>query len=137
MTEIVNKQKKYKINQKKYKTLVENLIQQYRLKNPEVALAFVDTRTIKALNHKFLKTNKPTDVLSFPLGEKCVDGKFYLGDIIICVPQARQQSSRFSHSLERELEFLTIHGFLHLLGFDHGQGFEEEEKKIRKILDKD
>ncbi|GAG48614.1 unnamed protein product, partial [marine sediment metagenome] len=93
-----------------------------------------DTKAIKRLNNKFLKINAPTDVLSFPLGEKSIDGKFYLGDIVISVPQAFKQCFSQKHGLERELELLTVHGFLHLIGFDHSEGFEEEEKKIHKLV---
>ena len=73
-------------------------------------------------------------MLSFPVGEKGADGKYYLGDIIISVPKAHDQSLERKHSLEREMEILTIHGFLHLLGYEHFKGLEKEEKKIKKLL---
>ena len=77
---------------------------------------------------------KSTDVLSFPIGEKGADGNYYLGDIIISVPQANKQCLQKKHGLERELEILTVHGFLHLLGYEHFEGMEEEEDKIKKHL---
>ncbi len=134
MIEILNQQHKYWISLKKFKDLLEKLVEHRKLKDAEVTLVFVDTKTIKRLNHRFLKINAPTDVLSFPLGEKSADGKFYLGDIVISVPQAFKQCFSLKHGLERELELLTIHGFLHLIGFDHSEGFEEEEKKIHKLV---
>ncbi|MGB8953456.1 MAG: rRNA maturation RNase YbeY [Candidatus Aminicenantales bacterium] len=134
MIEVLNKQKKNRINRRKFRSLLERLSRYYGLSDPEIALGFVGTRAIKELNRKFMRKDAPTDVLSFPLGEKGADGKFYLGDIIICTPQALKQSARLSHSLERELEYLTIHGFLHLLGFEHFKGFEEEEMKVRNIF---
>jgi len=97
-------------------------------------LALVSSREIKKLNKKFLRKDEVTDVLSFPLNEKKADGAFYLGDIIISVPRAFDQSSGTSHGLERELKILTIHGFLHLLGFEHSKGLEEEEEIIRKLM---
>ena len=133
MIEIINQQHKYWINLKKFKDLLKKLIDYRKLKDPEVSLVFVDTKTIKRLNHKYLKKNTPTDVLSFPLGEIGADGKFYLGDIVISVHQAFKQCFSQKHGLERELELLTIHGFLHLIGFNHSSGIEEEEKKIRKL----
>jgi len=133
MIEIINQQHKYWLNPRQFKGLLKKLITHYKLQDPEVALVFVDTKTIKRLNRRFLKKNAPTDVLSFPLGEKSADGKFYLGDIVISVPQAFKQCFSQKHGLERELELLTIHGFLHLLGFDHSAGIEEEDK-IRTIL---
>jgi len=134
MIEIINKQNRYWISLKKFKDLLKKLIKHSKLKDPEVTLVFVDTKTIKRLNNEFLKRNAPTDVLSFPLGEKSVDGKYYLGDIVISVPQAFKQCFTQDHGLERELELLTIHGFLHLVGFDHSEGFEEEEKKIHRLF---
>jgi len=134
MIEIINQQHKYWLNPKRFKDLLTKLVKHYKLKDPEVALVFVDTKTIKRLNLKFLKKNAPTDVLSFPLGEKSVNGKYYLGDIVISVPQAFKQCFSQEHGLEKELELLTIHGFLHLIGFDHSAGIEEEEDKIQKLI---
>jgi probable rRNA maturation factor len=85
---------------------------------------------MRTLNRKFRKKDKPTDVLSFPLGKKGPDGKFYLGDIVIAVPVASRQARDKGHGLERELKLLALHGFLHLIGFDHGRGIEEEEARL-------
>lgn len=134
MIEIINQQQRYWLNLKTFKDLLKRLIEHYRLKEPEVTLVFMGTKAIKILNQKFLKKNFPTDVLSFPLGEQGADGKFYLGDIAISVPQAFKQCFRKKHGLERELEILTIHGFLHLLGFEHSAGIEEEEEKVRNLF---
>lgn len=134
MIEIINRQKKHKINKHRYKGLLEKLVNLYQLDNPEVTLAFVNNRTIKELNKKFLNNDVPTDVLSFPVREMGVDGKYYLGDILVSVQRALDQSAAQNHSLERELDILTIHGFLHLMGFEHSRGLEKEETKIRKLL---
>ncbi len=134
MIEIINKQKRFWINLRKFKDLFQKLVNLYNLKDPEISLVFVDTKTIKRLNLRYLHKNDATDVLSFPIKEKGADGRYYLGDIIISVPQAFRQSFSSSHGLERELELLAIHGFLHLLGFGHSSGIEEEEEKIRKAI---
>ncbi|MEE9390783.1 MAG: rRNA maturation RNase YbeY [Candidatus Aminicenantaceae bacterium] len=134
MTEILSQQHRYWVNTRRFKTLLDRLVKHYRLGDPQITLVFVDTRRIKQLNRKYLKKNSPTDVLSFPIKEKTPDGKFYLGDIVISVPQAFNQCFSQKHGLERELELLTIHGFLHLLGFDHSAGIEEEEEKIEKLI---
>jgi probable rRNA maturation factor len=81
-----------------------------------------------------MKKDKPTDVLSFPLGEKAADGRFYLGDIVIAVPVAARQARAKGHGLDRELRLLAIHGFLHLVGYDHFAGLEEEERKAHRAL---
>jgi probable rRNA maturation factor len=134
MIEILNRQNRYWINRRRFKNLLKKLVKHYRLKNPEVSLVFVNTKTIKKINRKFLRKNAPTDVLSFPIREKSVDGNYYLGDIIISVPQAFKQCLSLDHGLERELELLTIHGFLHLLGYEHSARIEKEEEKIRNLL---
>ncbi len=134
MVQIVNQQRKYWVNTRKFKALLTRLIKYYKLPNPELSLVLVGNKTIKRLNRQFLKRNSATDVLSFPLREKGTDGKYYLGDIIISVPQAFKQCFSQKHGLERELELLTIHGFLHLLGYEHSQGIEEEEAKIKKVV---
>jgi probable rRNA maturation factor len=94
----------------------------------------VNNKTIQELNHKFLDKNAPTDVLSFPVGEKGADGRYYMGDIIISAQKAHDQAQEHNHSIERELEILIIHGFLHLLGYEHSKGLEKEEKKIKKLM---
>lgn len=134
MTEIINQQRKHRISLKKFKELLERLNKNYQLGNPEVNLVFVDTKTIRGLNRKFLKKDAATDVLSFPLGERGADGKFYLGDIVISVPQAFKQSTSKKHSLEKELKLLTVHGFLHLLGYGHSAGIEKEEERIKNLF---
>lgn len=137
MIHILNQQKKFWINTKKFKRFLKKLTDLYRLRNPEVTLVFVGTKAIKRLNRLYLKRDALTDVLSFPLREKASDGKYYLGDIVISVPQAFRQCFPEKHGLERELEILTMHGFLHLLGYEHGTGIEEEEEKLRTLFFKE
>lgn len=93
--------------------------------NAEISVTFVDNEEIHALNKQYRNMDKPTDVLSFPLGE---DGKYdfnnesksyMLGDIVISIETALKQSKIYGHSLEREIGFLTVHSMLHLLGYDH------------------
>jgi probable rRNA maturation factor len=136
MIEILNRQKKYRIDPGRFERLLRKLVRHYGLNRPELTLSFVDDPEIRELNRKFRKKNKATDVLSFPLMERAADGKFYLGDIVVSVATASAQAAELGHGLEGELEFLTIHGFLHLLGFDHGRGHEAEEAKILAALRK-
>ena len=134
MIEILNQQRRHKINTQRFRGLLSSLIKHYELDSPEIVLAFVNNKAIQELNLRFLKKNKPTDVLSFPLGEKGPDGKYYFGDIIISVPEAHKQAVEKNHRLEQELEILTVHGFLHLLGYEHLEGMEEEEEKVRTLM---
>jgi probable rRNA maturation factor len=134
MIEVLNRQRSYRVNLDKVRALLAALVAGYRLENKDVTLALVDTKMIKALNRRFLNRPGTTDVLSFPGEGRGADGRSHLGDIIICVPQAFRQCFREPHGLETEIHDLTIHGFLHLAGFDHGKGIEAEEVKARREL---
>lgn len=113
--------------------MLGKLADHYRLEDTEVTLALVNNRTIKELNRKYLKKNAPTDVLSFPIREKGPDGRFYLGDIVISVQKAAAQALQEKITLKKELEALAIHGFLHLLGYEHDKGLEKEEEEIKSL----
>ena len=105
----------------------------------EVTLVITDDAQIKDLNRQFREMDNVTDVLSFPSDEIDLDtGKPYLGDIIISFPQALLQATQAGHPVETELQLLTVHGMLHLLGFVHPN---EEEKRVMwaiqaKVLEK-
>lgn len=94
----------------------------------EISVTIVDDETIHELNLKHRGIDRPTDVLSFPLG---VDGVYdinndtgarMLGDIVISIEHAYKQAELYGHSLDREIAFLTVHSMLHLLGYDHEPG---------------
>ncbi len=134
MIEILNNQRRHRIHIKRFRRLLQRLAEFYKVEDPELTLAFVNNKAIQDLNRRFLDKDTPTDVLSFPIREKGADGKYYLGDIIVSVPQANKQCLGKKHDLERELEELTIHGFLHLLGYEHLEGMEQEEAKVKNRL---
>ena len=99
--------------------------------NPcEVSVTFTDNESIRKLNRKFRGINRATDVLSFPLFEEGADGTRELGDVVLSLERCRAQAEEFGHSFERECAFLTVHSTLHLLGYDHVNG-EEEEQDMR------
>jgi len=86
----------------------------------EVTVVLAGDATLRRLNRTFRKKDKTTDVLSFPSGrEREPDGSRPLGEIVISVAQAGRQSKAAGHSLAAELRVLVIHGYLHLLGYDH------------------
>lgn len=108
----------------------------------EVDVSIVDNETIHQLNKEYRDIDRPTDVLSFALteGDEAWDTSFsmdedegyealpeHLGDIIISYPKIMEQAEDYGHSFERELAFLTVHGFLHLNGYDHQTEAEEKE----------
>lgn len=134
MVQIINQQKKHKIREGHFLYLLKELISFYALPEVEISLVFTDNSSIRRLNRQFRKKDRPTDVLSFSIGEKGVDGHYYLGDIIISVPQAYAQCGRKKNKLEKELERLVIHGFLHLLGHDHGPEMNKEELRLKNYF---
>ena len=134
MIEIINRQKSCWIDKEKFNSFMKKILEHFDIGDPEVNLTFVDDQEINALNKQYRGIDAPTDVLSFPMNESCPDGKFYLGDIVISVPNALKQSIDKKHSLEKELKLLMVHGFLHLLGYEHFKGIETQEKKIIDLL---
>ena len=105
----------------------------------ELSVTFTDNEQIRKLNQQFRNIDRSTDVLSFPLFD--YDGsteepltdelRGMLGDIVLSLEQAEIQANEFGHSFEREVAFLCVHSMLHLLGYDHETG-EEDEKDMRK-----
>jgi len=100
----------------------------------ELSVTFVDKDEIQNINKMYRDKDKVTDVISFALEEdepeidmNELDIPRVLGDIIICTDVAKEQSESYGHSFERELGFLALHGFLHLLGYDHMNDNDEKE----------
>lgn len=99
----------------------------------DVAVVFVDEAAMEQLHVQWMGEPGPTDVLSFPIdelrpgrdGEVSAEG--ILGDIVVCPSVAQKQADTAGHSLQHEIQMLTVHGLLHLLGFDHAVPEEEAE----------
>ena len=92
----------------------------------DLTLVLTGDERLRALNKDFLGIDAPTDVLSFPADEHDPEtGRRYLGDVIISVPQAKQQAGVGGHPLEAEIQLLVIHGVLHLLGHEHASADEK------------
>jgi probable rRNA maturation factor len=99
----------------------------------EVSLMLAGDERVRALNVRYRGKDKPTDVLSFP-GE---GGEFGLGDIIISVPTAARNARAYGRSLAQELDVLALHGFLHVLGYDHETDdgtMDRLERRLRRVL---
>ena len=100
----------------------------------------VDEQSIQSINHEYRNINTVTDVLSFPLYENPEDARqdvvsgqpLLLGNMVLCLPRAIEQAEQYGHSLLREVCFLTVHSTLHLLGYDHELGKEQEDIMFRK-----
>ncbi len=98
----------------------------------EIGLSFVTPEEIRRLNCEYRAKDEVTDVLSFTYGtdwqKMSNDQPIILGDIVICVKRAQEQAAEYGHSFEREMSFLTAHGLMHLLGYDHEN--EADDKKM-------
>lgn len=93
---------------------------------PIISVSLVDEETIHQINNDYRHIDRVTDVISFAFNDGEDREKLYhsnqmvvLGDIYICVDQAKRQADEYGHSLDREMRFLFVHGLLHLLGYDH------------------
>ena len=109
---------------------IENLIN----KNVKMTIILTNPDEIQKINKEYRNIDRPTDVLSFPMFEKSEIDQIrnigssvpeILGDIIISIEQVEKQAVEYGHSFERELAYMTVHGFYHIIGYDH---IEEEDK---------
>lgn len=104
-----------------------------------ITITLTNPENIKRINNEYRNIDRATDVLSFPmfekeeLEEKIKTNDFkhedVLGDIIISIKKVQEQAIEYGHSFERELSYMVVHGFYHLMGYDHIQ--EEDKKKMR------
>jgi len=118
----------------------------------EVSISFVSNEEMRSLNKEYRNIDKETDVLSFPLVEfieeelnagdenaEYIEEEIALGDIVISMEKAAEQSEEYGHSFKRELAFLLVHGMLHLLGYDHdeeaseGEMFDKQEEILKNM----
>lgn len=143
----------------KYENIIYNVISECfkieKLENTKlyICVTLTNPEEIRKINKKYRDIDKETDVLSFPMFEKEdindilknasfengeLRGYDILGDILISIEQVKKQAEEYGHSFERELSYMVVHGFYHLMGYDH---IEPEDKAImrpkeEKILNK-
>ena len=113
------------------RTLTQSKIQNPRSKT-DLSILFCGDARMRALNYRFRGKDRPTDVLSFPAGQ----GEL-LGDIVVSVPYAARQARRRGEQTRREIDRLLLHGYLHLLGYDHetdGGEMDALEVKLKRRL---
>ncbi len=112
------------------KDFINYAIKKEKIEPVEFNIIFVNKEEIHKLNRTYRGIDRETDVITFALEDhkdvEFLDGRV-LGDIYICVDKAKEQAKEYGHSLLREYAFLCIHGFYHLLGYDH---MTEKEEKI-------
>ncbi len=136
-----------------YVNIIKKVIEQAFLEeeidkiNLYINIILTNPENIRKINNKYRKIDKETDVLSFPMFEKQEIKERMkennpiedvLGDVVISVQRVKEQAEEYGHSFERELAYMLIHGFYHLMGYDH---IEEKDKmemreKEEKVLNK-
>jgi len=119
--QVENQQKRIKIDKRKIRFKVTQLLKLTGCANKEISITFVDDEGIQRINKQYLSKDRPTNVISFSLQE----GEFgdinpaMLGDVVISVDTAIRDADKGNLSFDEEIFFLIIHGLLHLLGYNH------------------
>jgi probable rRNA maturation factor len=147
----VNRQRRRRVDTARLTAVLRGAAEALSVRG-EVALVLAGDRALRTLNRRYRGKDKPTDVLSFPgpchehagpLGARrdecaaCVGQAPGLGDIVISVDTAARNARRLGRTLPRELEVLALHGFLHVLGYDHETDdgtMDRLERRLRKRL---
>lgn len=138
MTEIIDQQRKIKIELQPFQSFAESLIPQIEeTKGRDFLVAFVSDRKMKELNRFFRGKSKTTDVLSFPFEpDQFEPGDENLGEIVISVEQAARQAEENGLKLEIEIKQLILHGVLHLCGYDHETDAGEMNRRELDLREK-
>lgn len=111
-------------------------IEKLENKNLYVNVVLTNAKNIKSINKEHRGIDKETDVLSFPMFEKDEIANLdntnedILGDMVISIERVEEQAKEYGHSFERELSYMVVHSFYHLLGYDHMT--EEDKKEMRE-----
>lgn len=126
---------------KSYETLIEKVVykcfEEEKLLDSKLYLSVILTNpeNIRQINNEYRNIDKPTDVLSFPMFEKNeleninFENEEVLGDVIVSIERVEEQAKEYGHTFERELAYMIVHGFYHLMGFDH---MVEEDKCVMR-----
>ena len=142
MFEIVYKEIEEKEEyQKTIQKVLEKCFEEEKIINSKliITITLTNAENIRKINKQFRNIDKATDVLSFPMFDKdelenkiknrLFEHEDVLGDIIISIPGVEEQAKEYGHSFERELSYMVVHGFYHLMGYDHIK--EEDKKEMR------
>ena len=123
------------------KKVLEKCFQEEKIEDSKlyITITLTNPETIKEINKEYRNIDRATDVLSFPMFEKDeleqkiasknFEHEDVLGDIVISIEKVEEQAKEYGHSFEREFAYMLVHGFYHLMGYDHIK--EEDKKKMR------
>jgi probable rRNA maturation factor len=137
MIEIVNRQRKLKINGKRWREFTAESLRAIKREASDVSIVFVSNAAIRKLNKQFRGKDYVTDVLSFPSKSEQFENESSFGEIVIATDRAAAQAKENGLTFENEIEQLILHGLLHLCGYDHETDKGEMnrlELKLRRKL---
>ena len=137
MIEVINRQRRRKLNAKQWREFGEKALQAIGGDNESAAIVFVGDEAIKKLNRQFRGRNYAADVLSFPSKAEAFENQTDLGEVVISVQRAMAQAKEHRLSFTCEVKQLILHGLLHLCGYDHETDRGEMnrlELRLRKRL---
>ena len=138
---IYNKIEEKEEYQKTIKKVLEKCFEEEKILDSKlmITITLTDAENIRRINNQYRNIDKATDVLSFPMFERDelenkIENRLFehedvLGDIIISIPKVEEQAKEYGHSFERELSYMVVHGFYHLMGYDH---IKEEDKIVMR-----
>jgi len=129
---VLNRQRRQRVDAARLRRVVRNAGRTLRASG-EVSVVLAGDGLLRRLNRQYRGNDRPTDVLSFP----GAGGEEGLGDVVISVPTAARNARRQGHSVQRELDILALHGFLHVLGHDHETDdgtMDRLEERLRRDL---
>jgi rRNA maturation RNase YbeY len=112
--------------------MTQSVLQQAGHPSASLSLTLVGKTRMQRLNRTFRQRDYATDVLAFPMQDASQSSQAFVGDVVICVPVALSQASRFGNTPDEEILRLLIHGTLHLLGYDHETTEQEAKRMTRK-----
>ncbi|MEA3312934.1 MAG: rRNA maturation RNase YbeY [Caldisericota bacterium] len=135
---MINYTQKYIIDIKKLEKLVKRIGELVNYRDGIVSISFVGKKRIRNINKRFRKSNKTTNVISFSFLDVVADEKI-IGDVVICPIVASEEANKYGNNFVDHITFLLIHGFLHLLGYDHIRKedqllMEKKEEEIFKSI---
>jgi len=120
------------VRAKTIQRVTQSILEQAGHPTDQLSLSLVGKTRMRSLNRKYRGRDYPTDVLAFPMESPGGPTTVFLGDVVICLPVAIGQASRFDNTPDQEILRLLIHGTLHLLGYDHERSPREATRMQRK-----
>jgi probable rRNA maturation factor len=134
---VENRQKQQKLDLRRLRARIERILAELACSQADVSVIFVSDAEIRDFNRKYLGRDSATNVISFSMreGEFSDVNPSLLGDIVISLDTALRDAEREGLSLEDELDYLLIHGVLHLLGYDHERSGKEAAREMEKRQD--